>query len=145
MSAENAVPKQRGTPFKPGQSGNPAGKPKGTRNKTTLAMEAILEADAEAMTRKLVKMANAGDITAMRICMDRLYPARRDRAVTFDLPKIETAADLMKATQAIMEAVATGELTPLEADAVSRTVESHVKAIEVTDLMRRLEALEGKP
>ncbi|MBN9454273.1 MAG: hypothetical protein J0I42_20240 [Bosea sp.] len=144
-AAENAAPKQRGTPFKPGQSGNPAGKPKGARNKTTLAMEAIMEADAEAMTRKLVELANAGDMTAMRICMDRLYPARRDRAVTFDLPKIETAADLTKATQAIMEAVATGDLTPLEADAVSRTVEAHVKAIEVTDLMRRLEALEGKP
>jgi hypothetical protein len=144
-TAENAAPIQRGAPFKPGQSGNPAGKPKGARNKTTLAMEAILEADAEGLTKKLLALANGGDMTAMRICMDRLYPARRDRAVTFALPKIDKAEDLTKATQAIMEAVSTGELTPLEADAVSRTVEAHVKAIEVTDLVHRLEALEAKP
>lgn len=144
MTAENTEAKQRGVPFKPGQSGNPSGKPKGARNKTTLAMEVILEGQAEKLTQKLLTLAEAGDMAAMRICMDRLYPARRDRAVTFDLPPIETAADLTKATRAIMEAVSTGELTPMEADSVSRAVEAHVKAIEVTELMRRIEALEGE-
>lgn len=141
--AERAAGQQRGRPFKPGQSGNPAGRPKGSRHKVTLAIEAILEGEAEALTRKAVELAQAGDITALRLCMDRLAPVRRDRPVTFDLPKIETADDLPKATQAIMEAVAGGELTPSEAAELGKLVDAHAKAIEVTDLHRRLAALEG--
>ena len=129
----------RGRPFAPG---NP-GKAKGTRHKVTLAIEAILEGDAEALTRKAVEMAKAGDMIALRLCMDRLAPARRDRPVTFDLPKIETAEDLPKATHAIMAAVAKGELTPSEAAELGKLVDAHAKAIEVTDLHQRLAALEG--
>lgn len=139
---ENAGAKQ-GTRFKPGQSGNPAGKAKGTRHKTTLAIEALLEGEAEKLTKKAISLAMAGDITALRLCMDRIAPVRRDRPVTFDLPKIESVSDLQKATQAIMEAVAGGELTPSEAAELGKLVDAHAKAIEVTDLHRRLEALEG--
>lgn len=140
---ENAAGKQRGVPFKPGQSGNPAGKPKGTRHKTTLAIEALLDGQATALTQKAIELALEGDMTALRLCMDRLAPIRRDRPVTFDLPRIETADDLPKATQAIMEAVASGELTPSEAAELGKLVDAHAKAIEVTDLHRRLSALEG--
>lgn len=142
-AADTTAGKQRGLPFKPGQSGNPAGRPKGARHKVTLAIEAILEGEAETLTRKAIELAQAGDITALRLCMDRLAPVRRDRPVTFDLPKIETADDLPKATQAIMEAVAGGELTPSEAAELGKLVDAHAKAIEVTDLHRRLAALEG--
>lgn len=142
MAADKAATEQRGRPFKPGQSGNPAGKPKGTRHKTTLAIEAILDGEAEGLTRKAVELAMAGDITALRLCLDRLAPVRRDRPVTFDLPKVETTDDLPKATQAIMEAVAGGELTPSEAAELGKVVDAHAKAIEVTDLHRRLAALE---
>ncbi len=127
------------TRFKPGN----AGKPKGARHKVTLAIEALLEGEAEKLTKKAISLAMAGDITALRLCMDRLAPVRRDRPVTFDLPKIETADDLPKATQAIMEAVAAGELTPSEAAELGKLVDAHAKAIEVTDLHRRLAALEG--
>lgn len=143
LSAGNAAGKQRGVPFKPGQSGNPAGKPKGTRHRTTLAIEALLEGQATALTQKALELALDGDMTALRLCMDRLAPVRRDRPVTFDLPKVETADDLPKATQAIMEAVAGGELTPSEAAELGKLVDAHAKAIEVTDLHRRLAALEG--
>lgn len=141
--SETTGGKQRPQLFKPGQSGNPAGRPKGARHKVTLAIEAILEGEAEALTRKAVELAQAGDITALRLCMDRLAPIRRDRPVTFDLPRIETADDLPKATRAIMEAVAAGELTPSEAAELGKLVDAHAKAIEVTDLHRRLAALEG--
>lgn len=135
--------KQGTSQFKPGQSGNPAGRPKGARHKTTLAIEALLEGEAEALTRKAVEMALAGDMQALRLCMDRLAPPRKDRSVTFDLPPIETLEDLPKATRALMAAVATGELTPAEAAELGKLVDAHVKAIEATDLNRRLEALEG--
>ncbi|UZF90419.1 DUF5681 domain-containing protein [Bosea sp. NBC_00550] len=139
----NAEGKQGGGKFRPGRSGNPAGKAKGTRHKVTLAIEALLEGEAGALTRKAIELGLAGDMTALRLCMDRLAPARRDRPVTFDLPRIETVADLPKATQAILEAVAAGELTPSEAAELGRLVDAHAKAIEVTDLHRRLEVLEG--
>ena len=67
MSAEIAAAKQRGRPFQRGQSGNPNGKPKGVRNRATLAAEALLDGEAEALTRKVVEMALAGDSTAMRL------------------------------------------------------------------------------
>ena len=69
--AENTIEKQRGRPFQKGQSGNPAGKPKGARNKATLAVEALLDGEAEELTRKAIELAKAGDIPALRICLDR--------------------------------------------------------------------------
>ena len=105
----------RGKAFQQGQSGNPAGRPKGSRNRSTMALEAILEGEGEALTRRAVEMALEGDGPALRLCLDRIYPARKDRPVTFELPSIETTADLPKATGALLEAVASGELTPSEA------------------------------
>lgn len=128
----------RGRPF---AIGNP-GRPKGTRHKVTLAIEEMLEGQAEALTQKAIDLAQAGDMTALKLCLDRLAPVRRDRPVTFDLPKIETTEDLPKATRAILEAVAAGEFTPSEAAELGKLVDAHAKAIEVTDLHRRLEALE---
>jgi hypothetical protein len=142
MSA-NAERKQGANKFKPGQSGNPAGKAKGTRHKATLAIEALLEGEAEVLTRKAIELAKAGDMQALRLCMDRLAPPRKDRSVTFELPPIETLEDLPKATRARMAAVATGELTPSEAAELGKLVDAHVRAIEVTDISKRLDALEG--
>ena len=62
---------QNPTQFKPGQSGNPAGKPKGTRNATTLALEALLDGQAAALTQKAIDLALAGDMAALRLCLDR--------------------------------------------------------------------------
>src|SRR5215211_6279721 len=101
----------RGKPF---QQGNP-GRPKGSRNKATLALEALLDGEAEALTRKAIEMALSGDTKAMRLCMDRIMPPRKDRPVMFTMPKLETAADAVKATAALAEAVALGDITPMEA------------------------------
>ena len=131
-----------GRPFEPGQSGNPTGKAKGTRNRTTVALEAILQDEAESITRKAIELAQAGDTVALRLCMDRLIPVRKDRPITFTLPEIETAADLTKATRALLEGVANGEITPSEAAELSKLVEAHTKAIEAVDLATRLTALE---
>lgn len=131
-----------GKPFTPGQSGNPAGKTKGTRNRTTVALEAILQGEAESITRKAIELAQSGDTVALRLCMDRLIPVRKDRPITFTMPQIETAADLTKATSALLEGVANGEITPSEAAELSKLVEAHTKAIEAVDLATRLTALE---
>jgi hypothetical protein len=73
-----------------------------------LAAETLLDGEAEALTRKAVEMALSGDTTAMRLCLERIAPPRKDRPVTFALPKLETAADAITACAALVEAVASG-------------------------------------
>jgi hypothetical protein len=137
-SARKYASNTRGRPFQPG---NP-GKPRGARHKTTLAVDALLDGEGETITRKAIELAKQGDTVALRLCLDRLAPVRKDRPVTFALPAIETTADLPKASGALLEAVASGELTPSEAAELGKLVEAHVKAIELTDVQARLEALE---
>jgi hypothetical protein len=140
--SENTARVQRGVPFKPGKSGNPAGKPKGARHKTTLAIEALLDGEAEMLTRKAIELAKGGDMQALRLCMDRLAPPRKDRSIAFEMPSIETVDDLPAATRAIMDAVSIGDITPSEAAELGKLVDAHVRAIEVSDINKRLEALE---
>ena len=114
------------------------------RNKTTLAVEALLDGEAEALTRKAIERAKEGDSVALRLCLERILPPRKDRPVSFSLPKIESAADACKASTAILTAVATGDVTPLEAEAVLRLLEGHAKVLEVRDLEERIATLELK-
>lgn len=136
--------KIQGTKFAPGQSGNPAGKPKGTRNKTTLAIEALLEGEADALTRKAIEMAKEGDGPALRMCLDRLAPPRKDAAVCFELPPIQTVADAVAASSALLSAVAGGDVTPDEAARIMTLLTSHKVLVETGEFERRLEALETK-
>ena len=110
--AQNGA-KGRGRPFEPGKSGNPNGRPRGHRNKAIMAMEALLEGEAEGLTRKVIEQGLAGDMVAMRICIDRLLPPRRDRPVVFELPKIESANDVPVAAAAILAACAAASPTPI--------------------------------
>jgi hypothetical protein len=144
MAADNTAPKQRGTPYKPGQSGNPAGRPPGSRNKATLAIEAMLEGEAEAIGRKAIELAKSGDLTAIRLCLDRLCPPRKDRHVNFELPPMQKPADAVAATAAIVDAVARGDLTPSEAGELSRVVAAYATTLEAADFDARLQAGGGE-
>src|SRR3954452_14408958 len=141
-AAAKTAGEHRGRPFKQGQSGNPNGRPQGSRHKTTLAIDALLDGEAENLTRKAVEMALGGDTVAMRLCLDRLATLRRDRPVPFALPKLDTAEDAKAAAAAILQAVADGDLTPGEAAELSKLLESYTRVIEVADFEKRLEALE---
>jgi hypothetical protein len=136
-----ATPKPS-TRFKPGQSGNPAGKPKGTRNATTLALETLLDGQATALTQKAIDLALTGDMAALRLCLDRILPPRKDRPVTFTLPPINSAQDAAATVSAVLTAVATGEITPADAGEISKLIEAYVKAFETAELAERLERLE---
>jgi hypothetical protein len=129
--------------FKAGQSGNPGGRPKGALNKSTLAIQALLEGEAEALTRKAVELAKSGNPMALRLCLERLLPPRKDRPISFTMPKVEAAADLPKALGAILEAVAQGEITPGEGQAIAALVEAYRRGVELANMERRLEAIES--
>ncbi|WP_426612237.1 DUF5681 domain-containing protein [Bradyrhizobium sp. McL0616] len=139
---EKTAGKQRGKPFKKGQSGNPSGRPRGSRNVTTIALENLLDGQAEALTQKAIDLALTGDIPALRLCLDRILPPRKDRPVTFALPEINSAQDAAKTVSAVLTAVAAGELTPADAGEISKLIEAYVKAFETAELAERLERLE---
>lgn len=140
-TTDKTVPKQL-KPFRPGQSGNPSGRPRGARNATTIALECLLDGQAKALTQKAVDLALSGDLIALRICLDRILPVRKNRPIEFVMPTIETIADAPKAIGAITAAVARGEITVTDAADVSRLVETYVRAIEASDLDKRLRTLE---
>jgi hypothetical protein len=121
--------------------GNP-GKPKGTRHKATQAALALLDGEAEALTRQAVTMALGGDTTALRLCLERIAPPRRDAPVTFDLPPMETARDAAKAAGAVLGAVADGDLTPTEGAHIMALVEGFRRTLETSDLEARLRYME---
>src|SRR5262245_51560427 len=133
---------EQGGRFRPGQSGNPRGRARGSRNKTTLAIEALLEGQAEALTQKAIERALQGDMVAIRLCLDRIAPPRRDRLVEFDLPPIATAADALACSRAVLAAVAVGKLTPFEGAQVSALITAHVKLVEIVTLEERVAFLE---
>ena len=134
----------RGRPFERGRSGNPVGRRNGSRNKKTLAAMALLEGEAEALTRKAVENAMRGDPTAMRLCLERVLPPCRERSVKFALPPIESAADIAAAMKAVTSALADGDITPGEAGTIASVVNTFVRAIETSDFERRLQEVEER-
>ncbi len=131
-------------PFQRGQSGNPAGKVPGTRNRTTLAVEALLEGEAEALSRKAIDLALAGDTVALRLCLERIAPVRKGRAITLDLGPVKTAQDLAEAQTTIIAAMGSGEITTDEASDAAKVVELVGAALERRDIEARIAALEAK-
>jgi len=116
-----------------GQSGNPAGKPKGARHRATLAAEALLDGEAEALTRKAIELALAGDPIALRLCLDRILPPRRERPLRFVLPELRSAADASSAMAAILAAVASGDTCLAEAGELAKLVDAFFRAAEAVE------------
>ena len=125
--------------FGPGNSG----RPQGARNRLTVFLESVLEGEAEALTRQAIDLARNGDVGALRLCLQRLIPARRDLPVQFDLPELVTLDDAERASSAVLAAVANGELTPGQGESVMRLLSAHRQMAEAGAIERRLDALEA--
>jgi uncharacterized protein DUF5681 len=130
--------------FWAGRSGNPAGRPRGSRHEALAALEAIDAEAARDVLRAVVEAARGGDVRAAGILLRRLWPERRGRPVLLDLPAPEGAAGIGRALGAVVEAVGAGELTPGEGQAVAAVLECQRRAVETADLARRVEALEAR-
>lgn len=142
VGTDNTGRKQFDVRFKPGRSGNPSGRPKGSRNAATLAMEALLDGQAGALTQKAIELALGGDIQALKLCMDRILPPRKDRPITFNLPTIKTAQDAVMVASAVLEAAAAADITPADACEISKLLDTWIKVFETSELAERLERLE---
>jgi hypothetical protein len=140
MTTRNNAGTTRGKPF---ERGNPGRRP-GARHKVTRAVEALLEGQHEALTQKAIDKALEGDTVALRLCLDRIAPPRKDAPVAIDLPAVTTAADAVTASAALLSAVAEGEVTPGEAGPVMALLVAHKSIVEAGDLESRIAVLEEK-
>ena len=123
-------------------SGN-NGRPKGSRNKATIAIESLLQGQAEALTQTAVTKALEGDSLALQLCMERIAPAPKDQPVAFSLPNMNNAMDASKAAGSVLTAVSEGQLTPIEATRVMGLIGSCRRTLELTEIEERLQALEA--
>lgn len=125
------------------QPGNP-GKPPGARSRVTKAVEALLEGEAEGLTRRAIEKAMEGDTVALRLCLDRLAPLRKDAPISIQLPAVTSASDAVVASSAVLASVAAGECTPDEGGRVMALLTAHKAIVEAGDLEQRIAALEAK-
>jgi hypothetical protein len=131
----------RGRPFEPGNKLG-RGRPAGSRNKSTMALQSMLDQHGETIVKKAALMAIQGDPTALRLCLERLLPPRRNSPVRFKLPPINSAADVARAILKVIQGVANGKLAPAEGEKITALLESVQRIIESVDLEKRVGALE---
>jgi hypothetical protein len=124
--------------FVKGQSGNPAGRRPGSRNKVTEVMEGLTGEDAERMASELMRLVRLGNPAAVRAYYDRIWPKRRGAPIPFELPAMRSAADLPAALGAIIQAAAVGEFNVEEFDTFIRAVERMGRILEIEDAAARL-------
>lgn len=139
---ENAGQMQVSGKFQKGQSGNPNGKARGTKNRVTLAAERLLQGELDNICRKLVEEALIGNMQAVKLILDRVLPAKRERVIDVQLPKLNTTDDALRAMSIIIEAVGSGNITPNEGEALSRVIDTFVKAIQTHEIEKRVDLLE---
>jgi uncharacterized protein DUF5681 len=142
--SENAGKMQVTGKFQRGQSGNPRGKIKGTKNKATLAAELLLKGEVENICRRLIQEALTGNIQAIKMVLERVLPPKKDCPVKIYLPSLQTSSDAVNAMSLISEAVSIGDISPNEGEALSRIVDIYVKAIVAHDYEKRLSHLEAR-
>jgi hypothetical protein len=128
-------------PFQPGVSGNPAGRPRGSRNKSSILLESVVERDLEAIMQKVSTLAKEGNIAAARLCVSALG-RRRGQPVTCDLPALNTPADVLAAMKIIVADVAAGELTSAEGTDLAKLVELCMQAYANLHFEKRLREVE---
>ncbi len=128
--------------FKPGQSGNPAGKPPGTRNRVSRLLDQKAEEGAEAILAAVLGAAQTGDVRAAELVLSRCWPVPKGRRLTLSLPPVEGASDVVRALGALLREVAAGNVSAEEAQAVASLIESQRRALETVDLESRIATLE---
>ena len=120
-----------------------SGRPRGSRNRVTLAIDSLLEGQSDALTQTAISKALEGDSIALRLCMDRIAPPMKDKPVVFPLPRMHGAMDASEAAGSVLSAVSEGTLTPIEGTRVMGLIDSYRRTLELTDIEQRIQLLES--
>jgi hypothetical protein len=127
--------------YKPGQSGNPSGRPKGSGKSAKL--RALLEPHAPELVQKAMELALEGDTTALRLCLERLVPPLKGRDETIKVQGLQGCSSLVEQGQALIDAMAGGVATPREVATMMQAVAAQAKIIEIEELEKRVAMLEA--
>jgi hypothetical protein len=131
----------RGRPFAPGNTLG-RGRPKGSRNKSKSEVQSLLDQYAPQLMRTCIGLAAKGNATALRLCMEQLFPARREASVLVRLPRIKTFRDLDKAAERVMQDVGRGKLTPTDGERMVNILEGRARILDSVDNASRIDQLE---
>jgi hypothetical protein len=126
----------RGRPFAKGN----AGRRPGSKNRLSAISALLLAGEEQDLVRRAIELAKAGDTQMLKFLLNRILP--RERAVKVNLPKMEYADDAVEALGSIAQAVSGGQISPSEGAALAAIVNSYARAIELVDLVKRLETIE---
>ena len=132
------------TRFKPGQSGNPNGRPAGSRSKVCIALDALAEGEAQEIVKAMIASAKGGDGQAGRTILERIWPPRKGARLQFDLPEVSKADELPGAIASVNKQVADGEISPDEGTLIVGLLDAQRRAIETSELADRVAALEER-
>jgi hypothetical protein len=130
------LPRVRGRPF---QKGNGGRKP-GSKNKTTLVAEALLEGEEAALVRKGIELAKAGDTAMLKFFLERILP--KERPIQIDLPAMNSVSDAIDGLAALIKAASTGEITPTQAAGMASAITTYARMTDFAEAEQRLEKIE---
>ena len=134
---------QRGKPFENGNKLG-VGRPKGSKNRATLEREALIDGCATAILKKSASEALKGNNSVLGTWTKRLVPPARQPQPAFKLPPIRSAADLWRASESVLKAMAAGALSPQEGESFISVIERCLKLHEAHDVTVRVKALEQR-
>ena len=125
--------------WKPGQSGNPAGR---KANPLAERFRKAVEPKLPAIITAMIDAAANGDVQAAKLLLDRAIPTLKPvpRAEPFPI----SGQSLTDRAESILNAVASGMLTPMEGKGLIDSLIGISKLIEADELERRIAALEAR-
>ena len=131
--------------WRAGQSGNPAGRPHGSKNNVTVASENLLEGEGEALTRKLIDLALDGNVACLRHAIDRIHPVKRSALIRLEgMPEVSDIASAAEASGYLLQQVRDGVVSPIDAEVVSRLIDKYISATKWTDIEKELHELQAR-
>jgi hypothetical protein len=130
--------------FEKGQSGNPKGRPKGSRNQMTTLLKDKLDKDLDRLIDVARDKALAGDMRALKLLFERILPTPKDEPIQISeaLPPLTSAQDAVAYMAVILRSVSLGEITPSQANNLAQVVDLFLRAHQAVDLETRIERLE---
>ncbi|EGG93309.1 hypothetical protein IMCC1989_1352 [gamma proteobacterium IMCC1989] len=131
--------------FAKGHSGNKQGKPKGVRNKITLAAIELFHNNSEILIKKAIEKALEGDMVALKLCIDRLAPVIKEQPMTsIELPTLTNSTSVLKALATVTDKLCNGELLMSEAKAIYSLLAIYQKQLDISELQKRVDTLEQR-
>ena len=139
---DKTVPISKNGRFVKGNPGGP-GRPQGSRNRATILARSLMAGALPEIIQDVIKQAKEGDFAAQKLLIERLVPVPKDNVIRADFGELNNIDDLPEAAGRIIKAVGDSEITPSEALTMSRLLVNHVKLIELSEMDKRLTALEN--